>query len=204
MTSKVYVETLQQIHRIIQEDGLVAGDKIPSERELSERLKVGRSSVREALRALEFLGIIETRRGEGTYMKEFGEHQLIDLLGTFILQEEKAKTDLVETKVLLEQLCLQLACKRRSQTKLDELKKMIRQKTINYERFLKWVTEAGENYLLERIWRVLNDFFTSNYDAISLPITFYENMGHAFETQDISAILDLFTEHVVMPLSKQP
>ncbi|WP_199425608.1 FadR/GntR family transcriptional regulator [Thermaerobacillus caldiproteolyticus] len=204
MTSKVYVETLQQIHRIIQEDGLVAGDKIPSERELSERLKVGRSSVREALRALEFLGIIETRRGEGTYMKEFGEHQLIDLLGTFILQEEKAKTDLVETKVLLEQLCLQLACKRRSQTKLDELKKMIRQKTINYERFLKWVTEAGENYLLERIWRVLNDFFTSNYDAISLPITFYENMGHAFETQDISAILDLFTEHIVMPLSKQP
>ena len=44
---------------------------LPSERELSSRLNVGRSSVREALRALELVGLIETRRGEGTFIRNF-------------------------------------------------------------------------------------------------------------------------------------
>ncbi|WP_431810888.1 FadR/GntR family transcriptional regulator [Lysinibacillus capsici] len=44
-----------------------AGEKSPSERVLSERLGVGRSSVREALRSLELLGLIETRHGEGRF-----------------------------------------------------------------------------------------------------------------------------------------
>ena len=52
----------------MEEDGLVAGDRLPSERELSSRLNVGRSSVREALRALELVGLIETRGGEGTFI----------------------------------------------------------------------------------------------------------------------------------------
>ena len=46
-------------------------DRLPSERELSSRLNVGRSSVREALRALELVGLIETRRGEGTFIRNF-------------------------------------------------------------------------------------------------------------------------------------
>ena len=89
-------------------DGLLPGDKIPSERELSERLNVGRSSVREALRALELLGLIETRRGEGTFIKDFQEHRLVELLGTFFLQNEKVNEDLAETKYFLEIDCLRL------------------------------------------------------------------------------------------------
>jgi GntR family transcriptional repressor for pyruvate dehydrogenase complex len=202
MTSKVYIEILQQIYRIIEEDRLVAGDKIPSERELSERLKVGRSSVREALRALEFLGIIETRRGEGTYIREFGKHQLIDLLGMFILQEKKAKDDVVETKLMIEQLCLRLACQRRTETQLNQLKEMIQQNVIDYELFFKWVLEVGNNYLLDRIWRVLNDFFKLQQEVVSPPLTFYENVWKALEQQNISALLTLFTEHVEKQLSK--
>ena len=66
---KVYEGILMQLNEIIAEENLRPGDKLPSERELSERLSVGRSSVREALRALELLGLIETRRGEGTFLK---------------------------------------------------------------------------------------------------------------------------------------
>ena len=68
---KVYVEIVHQLQNIIADDRLKTGDKLPSERELSERLKVGRSSVREALSALELLGLIETRRGEGTFLRDF-------------------------------------------------------------------------------------------------------------------------------------
>ena len=99
--SKVYVEILNQIRKMMETDGLKTGDKIPSERELSERLNVGRSSVREALRAIELLGIIETRRGEGTFIKEICENQLIEMLATFLLQDSKAKKDLIEKKFLI-------------------------------------------------------------------------------------------------------
>ncbi len=57
--SKVYREIVMQLSEMITAGGLKPGDKIPSERELTERLNVGRSSVREALRAIELLGLIE-------------------------------------------------------------------------------------------------------------------------------------------------
>ncbi|MCL6586158.1 MAG: GntR family transcriptional regulator [Anoxybacillus sp.] len=194
MTSKVYVEILQQLYRIIEEDGLSAGDKIPSERELAERLNAGRSSVREALRSLEFLGIIETRRGEGTYLKEFGDHQLIGLLGMFILQEKRAKEDLAETKWLIEEMCLSLACKRRTEEHVQELEQLLT-KPLDYETFFQWVLKAGNNYLLERIWRVLNDFYQSQHGTITLPHVFYEQMAQSFKTRDWTTIRNIFSEY---------
>jgi len=202
MGSKVYVEILEQIRYFIEEDGLIAGDKIPSERELAERLKVGRSSVREALRALELLGIIETRRGEGTYLKEFGEHELVGLLGGFILQREKAKEDLTETKLLIEKVCLRLGCERYNDKQLALLKEMIEQQSVQYEQFLKWVVEAADNYLLARIWLVLNDFFKCVDKKINLPLDFYKRAYSAFQVRDYTRIDELFEQYVAKQLSK--
>ena len=64
---------------------------------LQNVLQVGRSTVREALRSLELLGIIETRRGEGTFLSDFRKHQLVELLSTFILQDAKSKKDVHTT-----------------------------------------------------------------------------------------------------------
>jgi len=55
---KVYQDVLLEIRKFIESNQLESGDKLPSERELSERLGRGRSSVREALRAMELLGLI--------------------------------------------------------------------------------------------------------------------------------------------------
>jgi GntR family transcriptional repressor for pyruvate dehydrogenase complex len=194
---------LEQIRQIIHDDGLVAGDKLPSERELSERLQVGRSSVREALRALEFLGLIETRRGEGTYITDVGNHQFIDLLGTFILQEKRAKEDLAETKWLIEQLCLQLACQRWQEKDLAWLEKNVRQKSMNYELFFQWATAAARNYLLERIWRVLHSFSATIGGIVSLPDAFYEQMLEALAKRDEAAVAKMWKTYVQPPLSKE-
>ncbi len=157
--TKVYVEIVHQLQSIIADDRLKTGDKLPSERELSERLKVGRSSVREALRALELLGLIETRRGEGTFLRDFQNHQLIDLLGAFILQDPKSKADLIETKKWIEMQAMQ---------KLSQNIEEFRQK------WPAWILEFGalpdsnvimaaiiastHNQLLSRIWLILNEF----------------------------------------------
>ena len=109
---KVYEGILLQLHAIIQEQNLRPGDKLPSERELSEQLGAGRSSVREALRALELLGVIETRGGEGTFLKHYRHKRLIDILGFFILRDTKTKKDLIEMRKMLEIDAVRLACRR--------------------------------------------------------------------------------------------
>jgi len=156
--TKVYIEIVNKIRELVAKDGLLPGDKIPSERELSDQLKVGRSSVREGLRALELLGLIETRRGEGTFIKNFGNHQFVDLIGTFILQGNKKVEDLLETKFLLERESIRLACSRISEEQLHVLEQHIIEKELTFEFLMKTVVEATNNLLLVRIWLIINEY----------------------------------------------
>ncbi len=55
----------------ILDHGLSAGDPLPSETQLAQELGVGRSSAREAIKALQSLGVVEVRHGEGLYVRAF-------------------------------------------------------------------------------------------------------------------------------------
>lgn len=159
--NKVYLEIVKQLREMISADNLKSGDKIPSERELSERLNVGRSSVREALRALELLGLIETRRGEGTFIRDFRGNQLVQLLGTFILQDEKAKLDVIETKNLIEMDFLRLVLNRADENRLFTLKSLVEDDKLNDDQFFYQLVEMADNYLFSRIWLILKDYYNS-------------------------------------------
>ncbi|MFI6601522.1 FadR/GntR family transcriptional regulator [Nonomuraea sp. NPDC050536] len=63
--TRTFEGVLAQIERRIVEDGLTVGDRLPGERQLAEQLRVGRSSVREALRVLETLGVVSSQVGRG-------------------------------------------------------------------------------------------------------------------------------------------
>jgi DNA-binding FadR family transcriptional regulator len=159
--NKVYLEIVKQLREMISADNLKSGDKIPSERELSERLNVGRSSVREALRALELLGLIETRRGEGTFIRDFRGNQLVQLLGTFILQDEKAKLDVIETKNIIEMDFLRLVLNRADANRLFTLKGLVEDDQLNDDEFFYQLVEMADNYLFSRIWLILKDYYNS-------------------------------------------
>lgn len=103
MTEKKGLEAIvEEIHHLIIEQGLENGDKLPSERFLKEELGVSRQSVREALRALEFLGIIYVRRGEGTYLANIDNHQLFQLIAKYLIRTDEQREDLVEIKLMME------------------------------------------------------------------------------------------------------
>ncbi|WP_243386069.1 FadR/GntR family transcriptional regulator [Bacillus kexueae] len=150
------MNTLEKIKKIIQDDQLLPGDKLPSERELSDRLAVGRSSVREALRALELLGIIETRRGEGTYIQDARDNHLIPLLGTFILQDSISKKDLLEMNEMLEIQALMLILGNKPIEKLKDLQSQLIQK--DEVEIMTDLMKLADNFLLYRIWSVLHQF----------------------------------------------
>ncbi|KKI91731.1 hypothetical protein WQ54_12910 [Bacillus sp. SA1-12] len=158
--SKVYIGILRHIRAYIAENQLSYGDKIPSEREFADRLKVGRSSVREALRALELLGMIETRRGEGTFLKDFREHHLIELLGTFILEDSKVVDDIIEMNSLLENNALNLLLQNNCEKELLLLIEKLTNHTMTRYEVMKELMQLSNNHLLYRIWSVLNEYVT--------------------------------------------
>lgn len=159
---KVYHGILLELNRIVEEDNLRPGDKLPSERELSERLKVGRSSVREALRALELLGLITTRRGEGTFIEHYRHNKLFDILGYYLLRDRKATKDLSEMRIILELDAVRLACERASEKYIQIMEKSISdaleklrcgQSPLEEDfEFHRAIARASRNSVLQRIW----------------------------------------------------
>ncbi|GIN60161.1 GntR family transcriptional regulator [Robertmurraya siralis] len=162
VSKKIYIEIVKKIRMMIDEDGLKPGDKIPSERELSERLQVGRSSVREALRAIELLGLIETRRGEGTFLRDARGNQMVQLLSTFILQDQKAVKDLKDTIQFIEMDCLRVILQRNNDHKIAHYRQTVEVlDDVSDDEFFLKMMELANNHLLYRIWVVLNDFYRS-------------------------------------------
>ncbi|XJZ26462.1 FadR/GntR family transcriptional regulator [Bacillota bacterium Lsc_1132] len=194
--SKVYIEIVKQLREMITVDGLKSGDKIPSERELSERLNVGRSSVREALRALELLGLIETRRGEGTFIRDFKGHQLVQLLSTFILQDEKAKHDVIETKCFIEMDCLKLLLKKAEYGQVIlELKSWAESGSEDDDEFFYRVIELADNHLLKRIWIILKDYYRAlSFEKREVNKADYWHLIQALEEKDEEKTLSAYRE----------
>lgn len=74
MENKAYLNVVQYIKNEIQQDRLRVGNKLPTEREMSAQLGFSRNSIREALRTLSSLGIIESRQGSGNYLSDDISH----------------------------------------------------------------------------------------------------------------------------------
>ncbi|MDV2581207.1 FadR/GntR family transcriptional regulator [Alkalibacillus haloalkaliphilus] len=154
---KVYQEVLNQIRQFIEEQELKDGDRLPSERELSEQLNASRASIREALRAIELLGLIETRHGEGTFLRTYKPYHSVELLSTFVLREVKTKDELLEVKFLLEQVCLNqlFADEQWDYSQGEDI--LFESNDIHTDLFLR-LFEAYGNRLLLKIWHLVTGF----------------------------------------------
>src|SRR5437667_137685 len=78
--TRIYEEVASQIQRLISEGRLRPGDHLPPERELAERFGVSRTSVRDAIRVLELMGLLEPRQGEGTVVRDLSPDSLVNPL----------------------------------------------------------------------------------------------------------------------------
>ena len=188
----------------MEEDGLVAGDRLPSERELSSRLNVGRSSVREALRALELVGLIETRRGEGTFIRNFYDNGLVQLIAPFLLQDEKTIRDLLQTKRLLEKDMIRIVCNLPKETFSKVLSRLHQVLEGNensiptlHQTFFKTLIEQVDNYLLYRIWMIVNDYVSTLSCKVSRDsIDMYRKLYATLEEKQENDALKIYDELV--------
>ena len=111
---------VDQIERLIIDGRLVPGQKLPSERDLGVKLGVSRPTLREAIRALMVMGILESRQGDGTYVLD-PETDFRLRPAKVLLASEGGLGWLVEVRALLEGGAASLAAARATASELDEV-----------------------------------------------------------------------------------
>jgi GntR family transcriptional repressor for pyruvate dehydrogenase complex len=124
-STRIYEEIVRQVHELIAQGKLKSGDQLPPERELAEKFRVSRTSVREALRALGSRGLIEIRAGEGTFVRDVSVETLIEPLALVILPHREAVGELFEARRLLEPSIAALAARRATPEEIAEMERIL-------------------------------------------------------------------------------
>jgi GntR family transcriptional regulator, transcriptional repressor for pyruvate dehydrogenase complex len=106
---KIYKEIITDIIDSVRDQDFAPGDRLPPERDFAEKLGVSRASVREALRVMEIVGIIETRRGGGSYVTELNIIPFLSTLAPLFVEREGLAFELLDLRFLLELKAAELA-----------------------------------------------------------------------------------------------
>ncbi|MCI1647807.1 MAG: FCD domain-containing protein [Bacteroides sp.] len=116
---------IEHIKRQISERQIVPGERLPSERKLSESLNVSRSHVREALQKMELYGIVKTYPQSGTIVSEFSKDQLDTMITDALKISKYDFGSLVYVRVLLEVEVCKLSAANRTEEDLENIEKAL-------------------------------------------------------------------------------
>ena len=127
--TKVYEEVADRIRRLIAEGRLKAGDRLPPERELAERFGVSRTSVRDAIRALEMIGLLEPRQGDGTVVLDLSADALAQPLASILVHNRTLLADLLDVRKMIEPPLAARAASLASPEEIATLRAILRRQT---------------------------------------------------------------------------
>jgi GntR family transcriptional repressor for pyruvate dehydrogenase complex len=128
---------VEQLTALIAKGTLKPGERMPTEKALSEQFGVGRTSVREALKSLAAMGLIESQAGEGHFVASHGSRMVDRTLQAGLLLDATKIPELIETRLMLESETAALAARRATVEQISEI-----------ERHLKSMEEARDDYAL--------------------------------------------------------
>lgn len=192
---------------------LQPGDQLPSERELAERYRVGRSSVREALRMLESRGLIESR-GSGAFVVAPWRNPFHEPLSLVVAGEDVDRTQLFEVRRMLEAEAAALASARRSLGDLelmheatDEMERSLDSSADDFVaadiRFHLVLAEATGNRLLLHLMQAIRERLTEMFGTVyrfpggpARSIAQHRLITQAIEAEDGERARQLMTEHI--------
>lgn len=122
---KVYQHVIEQIQNMVMTGALEKGDKLPSERELVEQLGVSRASIREAIRALEMIGLVESRQGEGNFIGGDINSSFFEPLSVMFMLNGGKSEDVLELRRVIEVEAAALAAGKITEEEKEELVKLM-------------------------------------------------------------------------------
>ncbi|MDN4613910.1 FadR/GntR family transcriptional regulator [Leifsonia sp. F6_8S_P_1B] len=115
-------EAISAIKAMILSGELAPGQRLPPEKELSERLGLSRNSLREAVKSLEVIRVLDVRRGDGTYVTSLEPRLLLEALSFVVdLHRDATVLEILEVRRVLEPYAAAAAARRMTPERLEEL-----------------------------------------------------------------------------------
>jgi len=210
--SRLYQDIVSQIEALLERGELHPGDQLPAERALAEQFQVSRASVREALRSLELLGIVETHAGGGTFVRRTVPEDLARPLSNLIARGHTI-ADVIEVRGLIEPAIAAAAANRMTGPELDELRTILEEQGRKVAagepyadedtRFHELIGHGARNELLTTmlgvIWDVLRssrEQWLQTNDRAHASIDAHRRILTALEGHDADAARRAAAEHI--------
>ena len=125
-SGRFYEYVIDNIRQMIADGELQAGQKLPSERELAEKFNVSRVPIREALKILEYMGVLDSSPGDGTYVKNTSAQSLVSKMNFSFDATADTIRDLLELRIVLETFAAYHAAQRRTDEDIASIQKLLR------------------------------------------------------------------------------
>jgi len=204
---------IQQVKELLLTGQLKPGDKLPPERKLSEKFGVGRTHVREAIRKLEFYGILKTRPQSGTYVASLGVSALETLISDVLKIDSYSFLSLVETREVLELSSVAYACQRHTEEDLYKLEESLNNYLDKAERHISAVeedlmfhltiAEIGKNQVLKSMLLIIIPDIISNYNVFNVCETVtnkaleeHKLLFNQIRNRDVDGAITTMKEHM--------
>lgn len=168
--TKVYEQVIEQIKDMIADGTLKKGDKLPSERDLAEQLGISRASIREAIRSLEIIGLIESKQGDGNFIRSSFENSLFEPLSIMFMLNECKLEEIFELRKVIEIETAALAAKQVTDEELDYILELINkmrnseneEERVTYDtKFHYKIAQASRNFLIVNILNTVSTLMDS-------------------------------------------
>jgi len=202
--SSLAKNVMEQIEEAMVNKELLPGDRLPTEAELCKKMGVGKSSVREAIKMLEALGVIEIRQGDGTYIASSISGKSINPLVFQLLIDYGNNADIQELRSMFEPAYVLLAMEKATKKDIDNIKKIhenFKEKiNLNIQTadddiaFHLAILEATHNAFIIRIGAAIMHLFMASITSSmkNIPkqaVTDHETILKAFVAKDREALM---------------
>jgi len=213
--SRLYEGIVKQITDMIRSGELKAGDRLPTERDLAVELNVSRTAIREALRSMELMGMIESKVGGGTFIRELTLDSLMDPLANILSQNDRLTIELIEVRMLLEVEITKLAAQRITEKKIQALEKSLQlmQKEIDAgelglkgdNAFHLELAKAADNLAMMSITRLCGELLSNTRKAAlealddrRIGVRHHQAIFEAVKAGQAKEAADLMRKHLEM------
>ena len=139
-----YEQVADQLRHLIETGAVKAGDLLPPERELAQKLGVGRSSIRDAIRTLEVMGILEPRQGHGTVVSDLSADSLVVPLASALSRRRELVSELLDVRRMLEPALAARAAKNATRAEIENLADILRRQQAKLRRGQDGIEEDSE------------------------------------------------------------
>mgnify|MGYP006281820675 CR=1 FL=1 len=208
---------IEDIIEKIKSEQFAPGERLPSEKSLSEEFDISRASTREALQKLEVLGLIDIKHGKGSFVSDSPYLKPIqEIVASKLLTADVGVQELLETRLYIEQGTVKLASINVSESELSELEKVVGEMDKAVEgndvesfseldlKFHLLIGRISGNTLMRRMLRTIRDIMREQQERInrvdgvmSVSQEHHEKILEAIEKKDVESAQRSMADHLV-------